>query len=171
MSHQPDDPDDSVQRISTSLQHTALAHPTRQRLLFALSGGPSTISRLAARLGVNKGSVSHHLGALREAGLIQEAGTRQVRGGTEKYYRRTAERLVVAQPRAEGTAALFGAVAQELERSPVGHLLTLRHIRLGPAKAAELAKALAELVDGAEEEPDGEPVHGLLVTLYQQAGT
>lgn len=50
-------------------------------------------------------------------------------------------------------------------------MLTLRHIRLGPAKAAELAKALAELVDGAEEEPDGEPVHGLLVTLYQQAGT
>ncbi|MFB8238014.1 ArsR/SmtB family transcription factor [Kitasatospora purpeofusca] len=167
MSHQSDE---SVQRISTPLQHTALAHPTRQRLLFALSGGPSTISRLAAQLGVNKGSVSHHLGVLGEAGLIQEAGTRQVRGGTERYYRRTAERLVAARPRAEGTAALFGAVAQELERSPVGHLLTLRHIRLSPAKAARLAKALAELVDEAEEDPEGGPVHGLLVTLYQQAG-
>ncbi|WP_053650350.1 winged helix-turn-helix domain-containing protein [Streptomyces sp. XY431] len=164
-------PDDSVQRISTHLQHTALAHPTRQRLLFALSGRPSTISRLAAQLGVNKGSVSHHLGVLSEAGLIQEAGTRQVRGGTERYYRRTAERLAVARPRADGTAALFGAVAQELERSPVDHLLTLRHIRLSPAKAARLAKALAELVDEAEEGPEGEPVHGLLVTLYQQAGT
>ncbi|MDY0813870.1 winged helix-turn-helix domain-containing protein [Kitasatospora purpeofusca] len=166
MSHQSDQ---SVQQISTPQQHSAIAHPTRQRLMFALSGRPSTISRLAAQLGVNKGSVSHHLRVLSEAGLIQEAGTRQVRGGTEKYYRRTAERLVVARPQAEGTAALFGAVAQELERSPVGHLLTLRHIRLSPAKAARLAKALAELVDEAEEEPEGEPRHGILVTLYQQA--
>ncbi|MFJ8471299.1 ArsR/SmtB family transcription factor [Kitasatospora sp. NPDC094011] len=163
-------PVDDVQRISTPSQHTALAHPTRQRLLFALSSRPSTISRLAAQLGVNKGSVSHHLRVLSDAGLVQEAGTRRVRGGTEKYYRRSAERLVVADPQPEGTAALFGAVAQELERSPVGHLLTLRHIRLSPARAARLAKALAALVDEAEKEPDGEPVHGLLVTLYQQAG-
>ncbi|WP_234322762.1 ArsR/SmtB family transcription factor [Streptomyces sp. NRRL S-350] len=167
MSHQPDE---DVQRISTPLQHTALAHPVRQRLLFALSARPLTISRLAAQLGVNKGSVSHHLGVLGAAGLVQEAGTRRVRGGTEKYYRRTAERLLVAEPRAEGTAALFGAVAQELDRSPVDHLLTLRHIRLGPAKAARLAEALAALVDETEEDPEGEPVHGLLVTLYQQAG-
>ncbi|MEU9077991.1 ArsR/SmtB family transcription factor [Kitasatospora sp. NPDC004745] len=168
MSNQPDE---DVQRISTSRQHTALAHPLRQRLLFALSARPSTISRLAAQLGVNKGSVSHHLGVLGEAGLVQDAGTRTVRGGTEKYYRRSAERLLVAEPQAEGTAALFGAVAQELDRSPTGHLLTLRHIRLSPAKAAKLAKALAALVDEAEEDPEGEPVHGLLVTLYRQAGT
>ncbi|MFJ9692836.1 ArsR/SmtB family transcription factor [Kitasatospora sp. NPDC101183] len=168
MSHEPDE---DVQRISTSDQHTALAHPTRQRLLFALSGGPSTISRLAVQLGVNKGSVSHHLKVLCEAGLVQDAGTRTVRGGTEKYYRRSAERLAVAHPRADGTAALFGAVAQELDRSPVGHLLTLRHIHLSPAKAARLAKALAALVDETEEDPEGEPVHGLLVTLYQQAGS
>ncbi|MGA5818091.1 ArsR/SmtB family transcription factor [Kitasatospora sp. NPDC094028] len=167
MSHQSDD---SVQQITTSLQHTALAHPMRQRLLFALSSRPSTISRLAAQLGANKGSVSHHLRVLCEAGLVQDAGTRRVRGGTEKYYRRTAERLLVDEPRAEGTAALFGAVAQELDRSPADHVLTLRHLRLGPAKAARLAEALTALVDGTEEDPEGEPVHGLLVTLYQQAG-
>ncbi|MFE4512993.1 ArsR/SmtB family transcription factor [Kitasatospora sp. NPDC056783] len=167
MSHQPDE---AVQRISTPLQHTALAHPVRQRLLFALGTRPSTISRLAAQLGVNKGSVSHHLKVLCEAGLVQDAGTRRVRGGTEKYYRRTAERLLVAEPRAEGTAALFGAVAQELDRSPAEHLLTLRHLRLGPAKAARLAEALAALVDETEEDPEGEPVYGLLVALYRQAG-
>ncbi|MFD0345067.1 hypothetical protein ACFQ0M_01265 [Kitasatospora aburaviensis] len=55
---------------------------------------------------------------LGEAGLVQDAGTRRVRGGTEKYYRRTAERLLVAEPQAEGTAALLGAIAQELDRSP-----------------------------------------------------
>ncbi|MFD5088349.1 ArsR/SmtB family transcription factor [Kitasatospora sp. NPDC058406] len=167
MSHQPDE---DVQRISTPLQHAALAHPLRQRLLFALSGRPSTISRLAAQLGVNKGSVSHHLRVLSEAGLVQDAGTRRVRGGTEKYYRRTAGRLLVDEPQAEGTAALFGAVAQELDRSPADHLLTLRHLRLSPAKAARLAEALAGLVDETEEDSEDGPVHGILVALYQQAG-
>ncbi|MER7766742.1 winged helix-turn-helix domain-containing protein [Kitasatospora sp. NPDC096140] len=161
---------DDAQQIDTPLQHAALAHPLRQRLLFALSGQPSTISKLAAQLGVNKGSVSHHLKVLREAGLVQEAGTRQVRGGTEQYYRRTAERLNVAEPQAEGIAALLGAVAQEVDRSPVEHTLSLRHIRLSPAKAARLAEALARLVDEAEEDSPDEPVHGVLVTLYQQAG-
>ncbi len=163
-------PDESVQRIDTPRQHSALAHPLRQRLLFALSRRPSTISRLAAQLGVNKGSVSHHLKVLCEAGLVRDAGTRQVRGGTEKYYRRAAERLLVDEPQAEGTAAMLGAVAQELDRSPVDHLLTLRHLRLGPAKAARLAEALARLADETEEDPEGEPVHGLLVAFYQQAG-
>ncbi|MFF7994522.1 ArsR/SmtB family transcription factor [Kitasatospora xanthocidica] len=167
MSHQPDE---DVQRISTPLQHAALAHPLRQRLLFALSGRPSTISRLAAQLGANKGGVSHHLRVLCEAGLVQDAGTRRVRGGTEKYYRRTAERLLVDEPQAAGTAALFGAVALELDGSPADHLLALRHLRLSPAKAARLAEALAALVEETEEDPEGEPVHGLLVTLYRQAG-
>ncbi|MEU3573762.1 winged helix-turn-helix domain-containing protein [Kitasatospora sp. NPDC036755] len=168
MNHRPGE---TVQPISEPRQHAALAHPLRQRLLFALSSRPSTISRLAAQLGVNKGSVSHHLRVLCEAGLVQDAGTRRVRGGTEKYYRRTAERFFVAEPQAEGTAALLGAVAQELDRSPGNPLLTLRHLRLGPAKAARLAEALAALADDTEEDPEGEPVHGLLVTLYRQAGT
>ncbi|MFJ1791524.1 transcriptional regulator [Kitasatospora griseola] len=119
---------------------------------------------------MNKGGVSHHLRVLCEAGLVQEAGTRRVRGGTEKYCRRAAERLFVAEPRAEGTAALLGAVAQEVERSPVDHVLTLRHIGIGPARAERLALTLAALVEETEEDPEGEPVHGLLVALYQQAG-
>ena len=163
-------PSDDVQQIDSAEQHAALAHPVRQRLLFALKRQPSTISRLAAQLGVNKGGVSHHLKVLREAGLVQEAGTRTVRGGTEQYYRLTARRMLVHDPQPEGTAALLSAVAQELDRSPVDHTLTLRHLRLGPAKAAALAEALARLVDEIEEDPEGEPVHGVLVTLYQQAG-
>jgi DNA-binding transcriptional ArsR family regulator len=158
-----------VQQISTPEQHAALAHPVRQRLLFALQRQPSTISRLAAQLGVNKGGVSHHLKVLRETGLVREAGTRQVRGGTEQYYALTARRLLVTDPQPENTAALLDAVAQEIERSPADHMLTLRHLRLSPAKAAQLAEQLARLVDEAEEDAQGEPTHGVLVTLYQQA--
>ncbi|WP_241838697.1 hypothetical protein [Streptomyces sp. TSRI0281] len=79
--------------------------------------------------------------------LVHVAETRQVRGGTEQYYRRTARHMVVAEPQAAGTTAMLAAVAQELDRSPAETHLTLRHLRLEPAKARELSEALTKLVD------------------------
>ncbi|MEE1744152.1 hypothetical protein [Streptomyces sp. JV184] len=38
-----------------------------------------------------------------------------------------------------------------------------------PAKARELGETLAQLVDEAEENTEGQPVHGVLVALYQQS--
>jgi hypothetical protein len=64
---------------------------------------------------------------------------------------------------------MLTAVAQELDRSPAETHLTLRHLRLSPAKARELGEALAQLVDEAEEDAEDQPVHGVLVALYQQA--
>jgi phage tail sheath gpL-like len=77
--------------------------------------------------------------------------------------------MVVAEPRADGTAAMLAAVAQELQRSPAEILLTLRHLRLSPAKAQRLAETLARLVDESEEDGEDQPLHSVLVTLYQQA--
>ncbi|MFJ5847709.1 ArsR/SmtB family transcription factor [Streptomyces sp. NPDC092903] len=183
-------PPEDVLEIGAPEQFAALAHPLRQRLLFALGHRPATVSRLAAQLDAKKGNVAHHLKVLREAGLIHVAQTRQVRGGTEQYYQRTARHMVVAEPQAAGTAAMLAAVAQELDRAPVEPHLTLRHLRLSPARAKRLGEALAALVDDAEEdgEQDGaengadsgevkeggefreeQPVHGALVVLYQQA--
>ncbi|WP_405913620.1 winged helix-turn-helix domain-containing protein [Streptomyces sp. NBC_00963] len=162
-------PPEDVQEIGAPEQFAALAHPLRQRLLFALGHRPATTSRLAAQLDAKKGNVAHHLKVLREAGLVHIAETRQVRGGTEQYYQRTARHMVVAEPRAAGTAAMLAAVAQELDRSPSETHLALRHLRLSPGKARELGEALAELVDGAEEDTEDQPVHGVLVALYQQA--
>ncbi|WP_371614034.1 ArsR/SmtB family transcription factor [Streptomyces sp. NBC_00454] len=164
----PPSPED-VLEIGAPEQFAALAHPLRQRLLFALGHQPATASRLAAQLDEKKGNVAHHLKVLREAGLVHVAETRQVRGGTEQYYRRTARHMVVAEPQAAGTAAMLAAVAQELDRSPAETHLTLRHLRLSPARARELGEALAQLVDEAEEDAEDEPVHGVLVALYQQA--
>lgn len=178
-SHSP--PPEDVLEIGAPEQFAALAHPLRQRLLFALGHRPATVSRLAAQLDAKKGNVAHHLKVLREAGLVHIAETRQVRGGTEQYYQRTARHMVVAEPQAAGTAAMLAAVAQELDRAPVEPHLTLRHLRLSPAKARQLGEALTGLVDDAEEggaengegngEESGEeqPVHGALVVLYQQA--
>ncbi|MER5474437.1 winged helix-turn-helix domain-containing protein [Streptomyces sp. NPDC002685] len=165
----PSPPPEDLQEIGAPEQFAALAHPLRQRLLFVLGHRPATISQLAVHLDARKGNVAHHLKVLREAGLVRIAETRQVRGGTEHYYQRTARRMVVAEPRADGTAAMLAAVAQELQRSPDETLLTLRHLRLGPAKAQQLAETLARLVDESEEDEEGQPMYSVLVTLYQQA--
>ncbi|MET9647492.1 winged helix-turn-helix domain-containing protein [Streptomyces syringium] len=162
-------PPEDVLEIGAPEQFAALAHPLRQRLLFALGHRPATVSRLAAQLDAKKGNVAHHLKVLREAGLVHIAETRQVRGGTEQHYQRTARRMVVAEPQAAGTAAMLAAFAQELDLSPAETHLTLRHLRLSPAKASELGETLAELVDDAEENAEDQPVHGVLVALYQQA--
>ncbi|MFC8075684.1 ArsR/SmtB family transcription factor [Streptomyces sp. NPDC057307] len=166
-SHPP--PPEDVLEISAPEQFAALAHPLRQRLLFALGHRPATSSQLAAQLDAKKGNVAHHLKVLREAGLVHVTETRQVRGGTEQYHQRTARHLVVAEPQAAGTAAMLAAVAQELDLSPAETHLTLRHLRLSPSKARELGETLAQLVDEAEEAAEDHPVHGVLVALYEQA--
>ncbi|MGW0661014.1 ArsR/SmtB family transcription factor [Streptodolium elevatio] len=165
-SHLP--PPEDVLEIGAPEQFAALAHPLRQRLLFALGHQPATVSRLAAQLDAKKGNVAHHLKVLREAGLVHIAETRQVRGGTEQYFQRTARHMVVAEPQAAGTAAMLAAFAQELERSPA-ETLRLRHLRLSPAQARALGETLTNLVDEAEEGGADQPLHGVLVALYQQA--
>jgi DNA-binding transcriptional ArsR family regulator len=162
-------PPEDVLEIVAPEHFAALAHPLRQRLLFALGHQPATIRQLAAQLDAKKGNVAHHLKVLREAGLVHVAETRQVRGGTEQYYQRMARHMVVAEPQAAGTTAMLAAVAQELDLSPAETHLTLRHLRLSPTKARELGEALAKLVDEAEENAEDQPLHGVLVALYQQA--
>lgn len=159
--------DDYVAAVTTPEQFKALGHPMRHRLLFALAQGEATISQLAVALGSNKGNVAHHLKVLRDAGLVHVAETRQVRGGTEQYYQRSYRRLAAAGPAATAhTPALLQAVAEEIgtANDPV---LILRQIRLRPEQATELATALSELVDGAEDAGEDGTQHGLLVTLYQ----
>ncbi|MFJ8007319.1 ArsR/SmtB family transcription factor [Streptomyces fagopyri] len=162
-------PSEDVLAIVAPEQFAALANPLRQRLLFALGHQPATIRQLAAQLEAKKGNVAHHLKVLREAGLVHVAETRQVRGGTEQYYQRTARHMVVTDPQAAGSAAMLAAVAQELGLSPAETHLTLRHLRLSPAKARELGEAVATLVDEAEDDTEDQPLHGVLVALYQQA--
>ena len=162
-------PPEDVQEVGSPQQFAALAHPLRQRILFALGHRPATISGLAVQLDVRKGNVAHHLKVLREAGLVYVAETRQVRGGTEQYYQRTARRMLVAEPQGAGTAAMFGAFAEELDLSRAETVVTLRHLRLTAEQARLLGETLARLVDEAEEAPAGEPVHGVLVAMYERA--
>ena len=153
-----------VARISTAAQFKALGHPMRHRLLLALGQGEATISQLAAALDSNKGNIAHHLKVLTAAGLVRTAGTRQVRGGTERYYRRSASRLEYDD--ADTTAVAFRAIAEEIAAAEPGPLLVLRSIRLTAEHASQLQETLHALAhhhdDGA-----GNPRYGLLVGFYR----
>ena len=154
--------------ISAPEQYRALGHPLRHRLMFALGQRAATISQLAAALGSNKGNVAHHLKVLREAGLVTVVETRQVRGGTEQYYQRTARQIRLAgDERTTQIAALFQAVADEIATAADEPVLVLRNVRLTQAQAERLASTLTELADGVDDAGDGEPRYGLLVSLYR----
>lgn len=50
----------------------ALADPTRRRILELLSQGDMTAGEIAAQFNMSKPSVSHHLNALKTAGLVTD---------------------------------------------------------------------------------------------------
>src|SRR3954462_195670 len=66
----------------------ALAHPLRVRRLGLLRlPGPSTASRLAARVGESSGSTSYHLRQLGSVGLVVEDPEHAGEGGRERWWR------------------------------------------------------------------------------------
>ena len=159
-------PDDETLEATSPAQLKALAHPLRQRLLYALGGEPATMAQLAASFGERKGNIGHHLKVLDAAGMVRIVETRPVRGGTEHYYQRTTRRVHVGGPPAASTTAMLQAVADELTATPDEPLLILRHVRLSPAQAERLAAALTAIVEEATDEPATKP-YGLLVGLYE----
>ena len=162
------EPPNEVLTITSAEQYRALGHPLRHRLLFALGRRPATISQLAVALDSHKGNVAHHLKVLREAGLVVVTETRQVRGGTEQYYQRTARRLdFPGEPGAAHTGVMLQAVADELASAAGEPLLVLRNIRLTADQADQLASTLSELAEGLEDAGDGAARYGLLIGLYQ----
>lgn len=161
-------PDDDTLEATTPAQLKALAHPLRQRLLYALGGEPATMAQLAASFGERKGNVGHHLKVLAAAGMVRIVETRQVRGGTEHYYQRTTQRVHVGGPPAESTSAMLRVVADELTASGTEPLLILRHVRLSPARAERLAAALTEIVGDATDDGPDTRSYGLLVGLYER---
>ena len=160
--------EEDVAAITTPQQFKALGHPMRHRLLFALGQGEATISQLAATLDSNKGNIAHHLKVLTDAGLALPAGTRQVRGGTEQYYRRAHRALQFHD--AATTQTAFSAIAAEIAAAEPEPFLILRTLRLNPRHVEQIAAALHDLAD-EKDDADDDPRYGLLLGLYQPAET
>jgi DNA-binding transcriptional ArsR family regulator len=152
-------------RVEAPEQFKALAHPMRHRLLFALGEHQATVSQLSAELGSNKGNIAHHLKVLADAGLVAVAQTRRVRGGTEKYYRRTAGMLRYSDEHATATA--FRAIADEIATAEPDPFLALRNVRLTADQAARITDVLRELADNTPDAGPDQPRYGLLLGLYR----
>jgi DNA-binding transcriptional ArsR family regulator len=159
---------DDMLEVTTPAQFKALGHPTRHRILYALDM-PATVSQLATRLDINKGNVAHHLKALVSGGLVRETSTRQVRGGTERYFQRTALSVRLSGDHVAGQLPVaLSAIAAEIAAAAPDPLFTIRHLRLTASQAGMLRDALSALVADAVPAAGDEPRYGVLVSLYQQ---
>jgi DNA-binding transcriptional ArsR family regulator len=78
--------------------------PRRSRLLAALAQEPASAAGLAARLGLPRQQVGHHLRALEDQGLVVEVARRTHGGLTERVLAASAASYVVS-PAALGAAA------------------------------------------------------------------
>ncbi len=94
--HPPAIATDALERVGT-----ALADPTRRRILLALTGGPAYPADLADALVTGRSHISNHLACLRGCGLV-----RATREGRQVRYELASPRLA---------HALDDLVALELE--------------------------------------------------------
>ncbi|ACU70825.1 putative transcriptional regulator [Catenulispora acidiphila DSM 44928] len=139
-----------------------LAHPVRLRIIHALRGGRVlTAGGLGDRLGdVSRATVYRHLELLTEAGVLQVAEERRVRGAVERHYRLRGERAGIDAAQiaaltkddhrvgfAAATAALQAEFAAYLERQdsdPVADQVGYRQhaVWLSPRELEALIGAL-----------------------------
>jgi DNA-binding transcriptional ArsR family regulator len=68
-------------------QLRALSHPLRLRILSLLTGAAMSTAELARELELSHAAVSFHVRQLVQAGYLELAETRSVRGGKERRYR------------------------------------------------------------------------------------
>jgi DNA-binding transcriptional ArsR family regulator len=162
----------------------ALAHPVRVRLLSLLrTEGPSTATRLAARLGLNSGATSYHLRQLGEAGVVVEdtergnARERWWRAGHDSTELNDAD-LIAREPEAafeylRSVAAMDAMVIQEsVARFPAltrawqeAFALNDWKLRLTPAEAKRLGDELAEVVGRYRVDLGDGPADAVPLTL------
>lgn len=148
----------------TAQQAAALAHQLRHRIWREIDPGGSTVSQLTHRLATNKGNVAHHVKVLVDAGLVRKDRTRTVRGGTEQYYVRTADRIWI-EADDDAARAMFSVVADEIVRAR-DPLLNHRTLRLTRAQAEALARHLDRVVNELEPAAERERRYGVLVSVY-----
>ena len=68
-----------------------LAHPTRLAMIEALRAGERTVTDLVEAVGTSAGNLSQHLGAMRDAGVVEAR-----REGRYAFYRITDPRILTA---------------------------------------------------------------------------
>jgi DNA-binding transcriptional ArsR family regulator len=156
--------------LRTPAHFKALGHPVRHRIVNVLRQRPATLRQLASALGLAKGTVSFHVGVLRDAGLVRLAETHQVRGGTEQRFALVGRGFRFHRDSAAGAEFLLQAAAGEMlpAQSEETDRTVLRHLWLTPQQAAALAAQLHDYASQPrQEDADHGEAYGLLVSLYR----
>lgn len=128
--------------VTTDEQLRAVSNLTRHRIMAVLRFEPATITQIAARVGLAKGSSSYHVRLLERAGLVKVVRTRKVRGVTERYYAMAARAIVLPDPGEGGPDVLMRHAVADLEASPVDaeRHVRMAHLRLTEEQFAELGR-------------------------------
>lgn len=100
----------------------ATAHPLRLQMLSLLTGAELSATEVARELGTTQANASYHLRRLLDAGLLEEAGRRTVRGGTATLYRHPFE-TDLDRDRGEPHQVVPVAEWQAYVRATAGELL------------------------------------------------
>jgi len=173
-----DAPDVLVVREPEQLK--ALADELRSRIVVMLRERAQSVTELAARLEMPKGTVAHHVKVLETAGLLQVVRTRRVRALTEKSYGRTARLFLYESSDETGYEDVRNIVAASL-RVAAGEILPVDEedaaacsgvlrVRLTDTDARRFERRLKKLMDDFRErdDPTGTP-YGLALALYRRA--
>jgi DNA-binding transcriptional ArsR family regulator len=173
-----DAPDVLVVREPEQLK--ALGDELRGRIVVMLRERAQSVSELAARLEMPKGTVAHHVKVLESAGLLKVVRTRRVRALTESYYGRTARLFLYESADTAGyedvrniVAASLRVAAEEIlpvDEEDAAACSGVLRVRLNHADAKRFDRRLTKLMDDFRgcEDPDGTP-YGLALALYRRA--
>ncbi|MGW1996109.1 ArsR/SmtB family transcription factor [Embleya sp. NPDC001921] len=143
-------------RVTTEEQLRAVSNLTRHRIMAVLRFEPATITQIAERVGLAKGSSSYHVRLLERAGLVKVVRTRKVRGVTERYYAMAARSIVLPEPGEGGPNVLMRHAVADLEAAPTDpeRQVRMAHLRLTDEQFAELGARLQALADEYRELSD-----------------
>jgi DNA-binding transcriptional ArsR family regulator len=169
----PEQPE-TVFRVETDQQLHAVGSLARHRVLRVLRDGPATVTQIADRLGIAKGSSHYHVGVLAKAGLIRVVETRKVRGVEERYYAMAATAIALPESGPGEPERLMRHALADLESAPANDQKTVRlkHARLSPAAFGAFEARLHALIDELTELSDPqESAADLFVAFYRPQDT
>ena len=158
--------------VTTDEQLRAVSNLTRHRIMAVLRFEPATITQIADRVGLAKGSSSYHVRLLERAGLVKVVRTRKVRGVIERYYAMAAQSIVLPDAGPGQPDFLMRHAVKDLEASPADaeRHVRMAHLRLTDEQFAELGSRLEALADEYREMSDPSlPDVSLVFALFRPA--
>lgn len=161
----PEELGDAVDVETIAARARAMASPVRWRVLRACLGEALTNKELADRLGVNPGSMLHHVRTLVSTGFLEPQETRRgARNAVEIPYLTT--ELVWGAGR---STAGFGDFIQRddaLEDADLGEVDVFRtRVHTDGARRSELQRRLRDLLAEYEAEAEGDDVRSWSVVV------